>query len=145
MEKRFLAASAVLFCVLFAARASRADSIRLYDLDPAAGISNSATVGSFAGANLLAESVGPASFWAFFQEPGQHDRLFTSDQGFGAPIAAHLARGFEPDGLAPNSDDPGPASVPEPASALLLGMSLLGLAVFAKSNRNNSPLPPGNA
>jgi PEP-CTERM motif len=154
MEKKFLVVSGLVLCVLFGARSSHADSIRLSDLrlDSPAGFSNPGTLDSLGASNFGGDdfsfrtvgSVEAPAYSVSFHERGEEDLSFTPDGAFGLPIASHLVRGFGTDGVASTSDDPGPTSVPEPASALLVGMGLLGLAVFARSNRNNSTLPPGS-
>lgn len=146
MEKKFLAFSVIAFCVFFAARSAHADSIRLSDLklDPSTGLLNSraqdgAVVsdlfdGNFSFHSLISSElpvVGGA-----LRGMGEDDLSLRSDRTPGIPIASHLVRRVEADGPGSKSDDSGPTSVPEPASALLAGLGILGLSLFGISNRN---------
>jgi PEP-CTERM motif len=152
MEKKFLALSVLAFAVLFAARSARADSIRLSDLkvDSSAGFSNSHAADAAVVANLFGDDFSLHSLISgespvlagVLRGTGEDDIALSSDRPLGVPIASHLVRRFESDGLGSKSDDSGPTSVPEPASALLLGLGILGLSLFATSNRHKPPLPP---
>src|ERR1700733_3193098 len=150
MEKKFLAFSVVAFAVLFTGRSTHADSIRLSNLkvDSSTAFSSSRELDAAAGPSLFGgdfsfhslTSSELAGFVGVRGGMGEDDLSFSSDRAFGSPIASHLVRRLETDGLGSKSDDPGPTSVPEPASALLAGLGILGLSLFAKSNRDKGRL-----
>ena len=140
MEKKFLVFSVVAFAVLFTARSAHADSIRLSNLklDSSTAFSSShaldaAVVPSFFGGEFSFHSLISSELPVFAGVPrgiGENDLSFSSDRALGSPIASHLVRRFETDGLASKSDDSGPTAVPEPASALLAGLGILGALAF---------------
>jgi|SRR5580704_5407420 hypothetical protein len=146
MEKKFLIFSVIAFGVFFAARSAHADSIRLSDLklDPSTGLLNSraqdeAVVsdlfeGNFSFHSLISSEL-PAVAGAL-RGMGEDDLSLRSDRTPGIPIASHLVRRVEADGPGSKSDDSGPTAVPEPASALLAGLGILGLSLFGIRNRN---------
>jgi hypothetical protein len=154
MEKKFLAISVVAFVVFFAftARSAHADSIRLSDLrlDSAMVFSNSNALDAavvpnlfdrdFSFQSLLSDGLPVFAGVLRGRGTGEDDLSLTPDRTFGWPMASHLARRFETGGLGSASDGSGSTAVPEPASALLAGVGILGLTLFAMGNRNKPPL-----
>ncbi|MGB9069207.1 MAG: PEP-CTERM sorting domain-containing protein [Candidatus Acidiferrales bacterium] len=152
MEKKFLAFTVITFGVFFAARSAHADSIRLSDLklDPSTGLLNSrahdgAVVSDLFDGDFSFQSLISGEWPEFagvLRGMGEDELSLSSDRTPGFPIASHLVRRVEFAGPGSKSDDSGPTSVPEPASALLAGLGILGLSLFGISNRNKPPLPP---
>jgi hypothetical protein len=152
MEKKFLALTVVAVAVFLTARSAPADSIRLSDpkLDSSAGFSSSRALDAAVAPSLFS---GDFSFRSllFSELPvfagvprglGADDISVSSNRALDQPSASHLVRRFESDGVGSKPDDSGPTSVPEPASALLAGLGILGLSLFARTNRNKPPFPP---
>jgi hypothetical protein len=152
MQKTFLAISAISLCVLFAARSSHADSIHSPDLklDSSVGVSGSRAFDSVVDSQLLGDDLEFHSLGSWqglglsggFHADGEKALASIPEGALDRPMSSHLVRRFETGNAGPSSDDPAPATVPEPSPALLAGIGILALAFFAKARRSNRPDPP---